>query len=153
MVRPKKSRNINFIPEVTYFKPRSIPLNLLKEVEITFDELEAMRLADIEKFNQKNGAEKMNVHQSTFQRTLNKGREKIVDALVNGKAMKIEGGNYKMPKQNTIPGGRGRMGGPYAAGPEGNCVCPNCGHKEKHVRGMPCNRKKCTECGSLMTRE
>ena len=48
--------------------------------------------------------------------------------------------------------GRGRMGGPMAAGPEGNCKCPKCGHEQSHARGQPCNQIKCPKCGSIMTR-
>jgi len=47
--------------------------------------------------------------------------------------------------------GQGRKGG-FAAGPEGDCVCPACGHKEPHVAGQPCTEQKCPECGSLMIR-
>jgi hypothetical protein len=50
-------------------------------------------------------------------------------------------------------GGQGRMGGPYAAGPGGNCVCPGCGHTEPHIAGQPCNQKSCPECGTQMTRQ
>ncbi|MEW6717472.1 MAG: hypothetical protein AB1345_08215 [Chloroflexota bacterium] len=49
--------------------------------------------------------------------------------------------------------GPGRMGGPFAAGPGGYCLCPNCGHKVEHVAGKPCNRQKCPKCGTKMTRE
>lgn len=49
--------------------------------------------------------------------------------------------------------GPGRMGGPFAAGPGGNCVCPNCGHTEPHVVGQPCNQKTCPKCGTHMTRQ
>ncbi|HHS98191.1 MAG TPA: hypothetical protein ENK08_09930 [Chloroflexi bacterium] len=49
--------------------------------------------------------------------------------------------------------GPGRMGGPFAAGPGGYCVCPNCGHREPHVAGQPCYKKKCPECGTQMVRE
>ena len=48
--------------------------------------------------------------------------------------------------------GRGRMGGPFAAGPGGNCVCPKCGHKVSHGAGQPCNQKACPKCGTAMTR-
>ena len=48
--------------------------------------------------------------------------------------------------------GRGRMGGPFAAGPGGNCICPNCGHNEPHIVGQPCNQKICEKCGAKMTR-
>jgi len=49
--------------------------------------------------------------------------------------------------------GSGRMGGPFAAGPGGNCVCPKCGHQVPHVVGQPCNQKDCPECGTRMTRQ
>ncbi|MBN1504692.1 MAG: hypothetical protein JW952_06515 [Candidatus Eisenbacteria bacterium] len=49
--------------------------------------------------------------------------------------------------------GRGRMGGPLAAGATGDCVCPKCGHREPHQRGVPCMQRQCPQCGTLMTRE
>jgi hypothetical protein len=48
---------------------------------------------------------------------------------------------------------RGRMGGPLATGPGGYCICPSCGHSVEHAVGKPCNRQKCPECGTRMTRE
>ena len=50
-------------------------------------------------------------------------------------------------------GGRGGQGGPQSAGPGGYCVCPDCGHKVKHVAGQPCFEKKCPKCGANMIRE
>jgi hypothetical protein len=49
-------------------------------------------------------------------------------------------------------GGRGRMGGPKAAGPGGECLCPKCGHKQPHTAGTPCTDVKCPKCGTRMTR-
>jgi len=49
--------------------------------------------------------------------------------------------------------GRGKMGGPFAAGTGGNCVCPKCGHAGPHVAGQPCSKKKCPKCGTQMTRQ
>lgn len=49
-------------------------------------------------------------------------------------------------------GARGRMGG-QGLGPGGDCVCPSCGHRAAHQRGVPCNKMKCPKCGKLMTRE
>ncbi len=49
-------------------------------------------------------------------------------------------------------GGKGRMGGPYAAGPGGDCVCLNCGYKVSHQRGVPCYNQTCPKCGSKMVR-
>ena len=48
--------------------------------------------------------------------------------------------------------GRGRMGGVYAAGPGGNCVCPKCGATSPHAVGVPCIESVCPQCGSKMTR-
>ncbi|MBN1385410.1 DUF134 domain-containing protein [Candidatus Woesearchaeota archaeon] len=163
MVRPRKTRIVNFEPNVTYFKPRAVPLNLLEEADLTIDELETLRLSDLEKLSQADAAEKMRIHQSTFQRTLARAREKVTDALVNGKAIKIHGGEYTMPgRDGTGPspgrgigrGGRGigRMGGQLAAGPGGKCVCPKCSYEMPHARGQPCNQITCPKCKSPMTR-
>jgi len=48
-------------------------------------------------------------------------------------------------------GGRG-LGGGYGLGPNGECLCPNCGYREPHQRGVPCYTRKCPKCGALMTR-
>jgi len=49
--------------------------------------------------------------------------------------------------------GAGRMGGPFAAGPSGYCICPQCGQKEPHERAVPCIARKCPKCGATMARE
>jgi uncharacterized protein len=157
MVRPRKIKTINFEPGVTYFKPRAVPLNQLEEVEITLDELETLRLSNIMKLSQVDAAKDMDVHQSTFQRTLTRAREKVTDALVNGKAIKIHGGEYKMPQEDkAVPikqiYGRGKKGGSFAAGPGGYCICHECGYKQKHQRATPCTSMKCPKCNSPMAR-
>lgn len=96
MVRPRKCRRVWFEPGITYFKPRGVPLADLEEVSLAVDELEAIRLNDVEKLGQKEAAEKMDISQPTFHRLLESARKKIADALVNGKAIKIHGGNYEM---------------------------------------------------------
>lgn len=160
MSRPRKIKIINFEPNVTYFKPRSVPLNQLEEVELTLDELESLRLSSLKKISQADAASQMQIHQSTFQRTLVRAREKVTDALVNGKAIKIHGGEYTMPGgDGTGPTGLGRGRGRgfgrglQNAGPNGVCVCPSCGHEETHIRGQPCSQRKCPKCGALMIRK
>jgi predicted DNA-binding protein (UPF0251 family) len=165
MPRPRKIKIVESEPEIDYFKPRAVPLKELEEVELTVDELESIRLANISKLSQSEAAKKMNIHQSTFQRTLCRARDKVADALLNGKAIKICGGVYKMPGgdgsgprgQGTFAGsgtgaGRGRMGGPKAGGPTGSCKCAKCGYTRTHLRGVPCNKIKCPKCGTIMTR-
>ena len=53
---------------------------------------------------------------------------------------------------NPGMGGRGRMGGQKAAGPTGECVCPACGHRQAHERGVPCTQQLCPKCGAAMIR-
>lgn len=50
-------------------------------------------------------------------------------------------------------GGRGRMGGLLAGGAVGTCLCPKCGHRKPHERGIPCTQVKCPQCGTVMIRE
>ena len=99
MVRPKKCKVVYAEPGVTYFKPRAVPLMDLREVEITVEEFEAIRLADLNGSKQKIIAKKMNVSQPTLHRLLESAHKKIADALVNGKAIKIFGGNYSIKKK------------------------------------------------------
>lgn len=89
MVRPIKPRKIFFDPNVTYFKPRAVPLSLLKEIDLGIDELEALRLCDLKNLGQIEAARKMNISQSTFQRILTLARQKVSRALIEGKAIKI----------------------------------------------------------------
>ena len=89
MPRPYKFRYISFNPKVKYFKPQGIPLFSLKEVQLKPDEIEAMRLKNIEELDQIEAARRMKISQSTFQRILKSAYEKISDALINGKAIKI----------------------------------------------------------------
>lgn len=96
MSRPPKCRRVAFLPGVTYFKPAGIPLRALEEVRLSVEEAEAIRLKDLEGLEQEQGAEKMNVSRPTFQRVLASARLKMADALLNGKAIRIEGGNFEM---------------------------------------------------------
>jgi len=89
MVRPIKPRRLCFNPDVTYFKPKAIPLSLLEEVELKLDELEVLRFCDYQGLEQKEAAIKMNISQSTLQRILSSARKKIAEAIVEGKAIKI----------------------------------------------------------------
>jgi len=90
MSRPLKPRKIKFEPTVTYFKPRAVPLSKLKEISLTRDELEAVRLHDLRDCNQERCAKGMNISPSTFQRILSLAHKKIVEALIEGKAIKIK---------------------------------------------------------------
>ena len=96
MARPFKCRRVAFMPGVTYFKPAGIPLRALEELRLTVEEVEAIRLKDLEGLEQKEGAEKMNVSRPTFQRILTSARKQVSDAILNGKAIRIGGGNFQV---------------------------------------------------------
>ena len=96
MSRPPKCRRVAFAPGITYFKPAGIPLGSLEEIQLSVEEIEAIRLKDLEDLEQEQGAENMNISRPTFQRILASARQKIADALLNGKAIRIEGGNFEI---------------------------------------------------------
>ena len=152
MPRPRRFRKVCFEPNVTYFKPAGVRMIDLEESILTVDEFEAVRLKDLGGLDENTAAKKMNISQPTFNRLIASARKKIADAIVNGKAIKIEGGVYKMVGFGRGRGGRGRMGGQFAAGPGGTCVCPKCKHKVPHQVGVPCYQMKCPKCGTLMVR-
>jgi len=93
MPRTKCLRFIGRLPEVTYYKPAGIPMRILDEVVINLDEIEAIRLADYENFYQEEAARRMNISRQTFGRTIEAAHRKIAEAILNGKAIRIEGGN------------------------------------------------------------
>jgi predicted DNA-binding protein (UPF0251 family)/predicted Fe-Mo cluster-binding NifX family protein len=94
MPRPKHCRYVSSAPNVTYFKPRGIPLRELEEVTLSVDELEALRLADREGLTAIDAAQHMRVSRHTFGRTLAAARRKVATALSMGQALRIEGGSY-----------------------------------------------------------
>lgn len=100
MPRPRICRRIGFRFRVNHFKPAGIPLKNLKEVQLTKDELEAVRLIDLESIEQKKAAEKMNISQPTLSRLLTSARKKIADSLVNGKAVNIGGGHCEFRRHH-----------------------------------------------------
>ena len=96
MPRPRLCRKVSFQPDVTFFKPAGVRLSELEIVIIAVEEFEAVRLKDLEGLEQEKCSKKMGISQPTFHRLLLSARTKIADALVNGKAMRIEGGNFKI---------------------------------------------------------
>ena len=126
MVRPRNCRRVGSIPESNYFKPRGIPLSMLEEVILTVDEFEAIRLADLESLYQEQAAEKMNVSRPTFGRIIESAHKKVAEALVRGKALKIEGGEFEMAsiRKFRCYDCQHSWELPYGTGRPGNC--PSC---------------------------
>jgi predicted DNA-binding protein (UPF0251 family) len=89
MPRPLCPRRITHRPPALYFKPAGIPLCELEEVELGADELEALRLADVEALYHTDAARKMGVSRQTFDRIVRKARIKVSGALVRGQALRI----------------------------------------------------------------
>ena len=94
MARPTKWRRIENVPTVPYFIPSEKGLDETLENVLKLEELEAIRLKDLEGLEQSECAEKMEISRPTFQRNLLSAREKVADSLVNGKTILIEGGNF-----------------------------------------------------------
>ena len=123
MPRPYKPRRVSMMPRYTYFKPTGIPMPLLEEVVLTVDEIEAMRLKDLEKLEQHECAERMNIAQSTLQRILVSAREKVSRALIEGKALRVHGGPFAL---------------------DGDYFCPRC-RKRNRVRSVG-KEPVCPDC-------
>ncbi len=94
MARPVKPKLVRESPKADYFKPRGIPMSELEETVISMEEVEALRLVDLERLYQEDAAREMGVSRQTLQRLLTEARAKVADALMEGKALRIEGGNY-----------------------------------------------------------
>lgn len=142
MGRPPKCRRVEFLPHCTYFKPAGIPLWNLAEVGLTVEEVEALRLKDLEGLEQEKCAERMGISRPTFQRILTSARGKVTEALVHGKAIRVEGGNFEFvarrlhcPRCETewerLPGD-----------PAGEALCPTCSGTGSQPVNDHCNRKK-----------
>jgi uncharacterized protein len=131
MPRPLICRWVAGCPRSEYFKPAGIPLSGLEEVRLTRDELEALRLADLEGLYHAEAAEKMGISRQTFGNIVESARHKVADVLVNGRALRIQGGVFQMTDRTfscascqhqwKVPFGTGR--------PQS---CPQCGNSDIH---------------------
>ncbi len=99
MARPVKLRCVSWWPRISFFKPVGVPLNILEKVNLSIEEMEAIRLKDVEGLEQEECARRMRISRATFHRVLGMGREKIADALIYGKAIQIGGGDFGLPQQ------------------------------------------------------
>lgn len=92
--RPRMMRHVSLDLDVDYFKPAGIRKVDLETIILKVEEVEALRLVDLEGLEQEEAAEKMKVSRKTLWRELQSARSKVADALINGKAIKIEGGTH-----------------------------------------------------------
>lgn len=98
MPRPRKRRRIWHEPKPAIFKPVGVPLGQLKSITMLHDELEALRLVDLEGRYQEDAARQMNVSRSTLQRIVNEARFKVAQALTEGAALYVEGGTFRVAR-------------------------------------------------------
>jgi predicted DNA-binding protein (UPF0251 family) len=131
MPRPRKPCCIACHPGATYFKPRGIPLWQLEEIVLPLDGFEALRLADFQGLTQEEGAERMGVSRATFGRIVENARRVVADALINGKALRIEGGEVVMEQRTFRCTDCGHTWGvPFGTGRP--AVCPQCKSANLH---------------------
>lgn len=127
MARPVCCRRIGSAPGCRLFKPAGVPASELSIVTMTLDELEALRLADLEGLYQEQAAAQMGVSRPTFGRIVESARHKAAEALVNGCGLNIEGGTVRVEGQRRFccRACRHEWELPFGAGrPE---ACPACG--------------------------
>jgi len=89
MPRPRKHRRVCCSPSVYYFKPRGIPVFELEEITLDHDELESLRLADFLAYSHEKAAKEMKISRATFGRIVEVARKKVIDGILNGKAIRI----------------------------------------------------------------
>lgn len=146
MARPTKWRKIENIPAVPCFVPSDKDIPELDKNILKLEELEAIRLKDLEGMEQEECAAKMEVSRPTFQRILISAREKIADSLINGKSILIEGGNFTL---NICPVKCSSCGKEWLESYEnldaiksGEYTCPDCGSRQVFC-GQNCKGRAC----------
>lgn len=100
MPRPCKCRQVEEMPQASYFKPIGIPLRQLEELRLPVEGLEAIRLADREGLDMDEAARRMGVSRHTFGRILRKARHTVAEALIAGYALRVEGGHYRLRSED-----------------------------------------------------
>ncbi|CQR72420.1 hypothetical protein SOV_13810 [Sporomusa ovata DSM 2662] len=142
MARPHKERRVEQLPPVTHYKPAGVPLRNLEEVILTIEEMETIRLADIEQLDQAAAAERMEISRPTFHRIVNTAHRKIAAALWGGHALRVDGGTFRIDRhcQTDLR----------------HFVCQVCGHKWTLPRGngQRCHDLSCPACeASVVSRD
>ena len=101
MPRPPNCRRIAGKPGACVFKPAGVPACRLQWLNLTLDEFEALRLADLDGLHQEQAATRMRVSRQTFGRILSEARRAVAEAVINGWALHIQGGDYAVNPVET----------------------------------------------------
>ena len=142
MPRPRKHRRVWHEPQPAIFRPVGVPLHRLKTIVLLHEELEALRLTDLEECYQAEAAEQMGVSRSTLQRIVTEARRKVTQALVVGAALHIEGGTFRVPAvlwQCDACGHRWEI--EHGSGRGAPARCPSCGSALIRLRRRPRHKK------------
>lgn len=149
MGRPPKCRRVEYMPHCTFFKPAGVPLYNLEEIGLSVEDVEAIRLKDLEGLEQEDCADRMGISRPTFQRILTGARAKVAEALVKGKAIRVEGGNFQLvTRRLQCRSCNNEWEEPL--GDRGTEQCPKCGtggardvttDPRNHFRGSRCRRR------------
>lgn len=133
MPRPKCCRLVGAVPERKCFRPEGEISSGLDEVMLSLDEYEALRLADLEGLYQEEAASRMNVSRQTFGRIVEAARRKVADVLVNGKALRIEGGivSFKNGKHFRCPRCHKAFG--LSGEAQDSTTCPHCTKQQENL--------------------
>jgi predicted DNA-binding protein (UPF0251 family) len=128
MPRPPIERAVSAVPRITLFKPAGVPGRELEQLQLGVDELEAIRLVDLEGLSHEQAAEAMGVSRQTVGRVLERGRARVAEALVGGKAILIGGGQYRVePRRLRCFACQARW---TDAGEVPATACPECGAED-----------------------
>jgi uncharacterized protein len=138
--RPFIDKIVTTAPLYVYYKPHGVPLEKLEEETLKLEEIEALNLKDSRDLDQRSAAESMGISRSTFQRLLKSARKKIINSIIEGKAIKFEGGNYI--KDNEIKRTK-CLKGVYHYRIKSNDI----GEKEQRYK---ISKIKCPECGKRL---
>ena len=125
--RPRCIRRVEKEPAVSYFKPQGIPLRDLDLVTISLEELESVRLVDLEGLNQEDAAQRMGISRRALWEDLQNARRKIAEGLVQGKAIEIKGGNYSVERPIRFVCSVCHAEWEAFVSSGGQALCPKCG--------------------------
>jgi predicted DNA-binding protein (UPF0251 family) len=127
MPRPRCPRRVAAPPRCSYFKPAGVPLSRLEETVLSVDELEALRLADLEGLYQDDAAGRMGVSRPTFARIVQAARRKVAAALVQGRALRVGGGPVAFVGERRFHCATCRHDWSLSFGTGRPSACPSCG--------------------------
>ncbi|PLW95471.1 MAG: DNA-binding protein [Marinilabiliales bacterium] len=172
MPRPKRNRKVLSPPAFDAFLPSGTDSAGKEAIELNLEEYESIRLCDYDLLNHAEACELMHVSRATFARIYESARRKVAKAFVEGRAILIQGGDFKFEEKwwkchdcGSVFNSPGRKKQKdcalcssdyieeYSSSAESYCICVSCGYHKKHTPGHPCREEKCPKCKSRMKKK